>query len=208
MKTVRFGTSDVVYPVACACCLAPPQGRLKIEKEDMKSLAAAIAVKAAGGSTLLMNSLRNTTATSVPYCRECMNHVGWTRMGGWLGVALSLVLNAFLGVLAGGLVLGFASVLEPERLKALGEWGEYGVVGTTVLIGVALTGFKVRLRPKGPLDRRHAKDGHSIEIGAVSADQLELICHNPRFAEQLVAANPGAALALPVRLPTQRGPAR
>jgi len=193
MKTVRIVGGDVTYPNKCACCLQPPAGTLEVRKEDLKRLAAAAvasaAIRAAGGASSLGGKLRSSRAVQVPYCSSCLKHIKWNRLGAWLGVGLSALVNAFFGAMGGLLLYTMLSIAaEDEKSGPKPEL----VIGACVAIGIAIALSQVRLRP-GHLDRSHAASGKdAVEIASFAGDAMSLRCHNNTFAGELVQANPGA----------------
>lgn len=194
MKTVRVSSAKIQYPTKCACCLDAATTSLEVSKEDLKRLALAVAAGAAissdGGPTSLARRLRSRRALQVPYCSVCSKHVRWARMKGWVGVGLSMVVNAFFAALGGVLLHTFLSFAAEDEKSAPSL---AVVVGLCVLTGVAIALAQVRLKPAA-LDRRHVPGGRdAVEISSFNGETMVLRVHNDMFAAELLRANPGAA---------------
>lgn len=192
MNLVKVPGTDVKYPNVCACCAGRSSTTIEIRKEDLASLAKAGLLAAAGSSGAGLH--RQSRAVKVPHCDACSRHVRWKRSGGWLGVVLHVPVNAFLGLLLGMIVAILANaagwvdtvdLLEPNWL----------IVGLFVAAGVALALATIRFRPLGPLGRNHARENIAAEIAGFNGQEIALRCYNDAFAQKLVEANPGAALA-------------
>jgi hypothetical protein len=197
MKTVRVVGSDVNYPSTCACCLKPATKTLQIRKEDLKRLALAAVVGVAASSTgspsSLAGRLRDSRAVEVPYCRACMDHVRWSRLGGFVGVVLSAFVYSFFGAMFGGLLYTMLSISAEDPEAVPSPWV---VVAPCVAAALGLALAQIRLRPAGALDRRHSAGGRdAVAIVRFSSDSITLKCENNDFAAALVAANPGSSYA-------------
>jgi len=190
MQVVRIPGKDVSYPNICACCTAPASTTMQIRKEDLKALATA-AVLAAGGASGA-GLWRESRAVKVPYCAECSKHVRWRRSGGWLGVVLHVPVNGFFALL-----LGFVIAVTASAAGLFGGDGDFDhpnwfIVWGFVSVGVAMALWTIRLRPKGPLGRNHAREKMAVEIARFTKNEIALRCHNEAFAAKLIEANPGS----------------
>jgi hypothetical protein len=166
--------------------MSPSSGTLEIRKEDLKRLAMAALI----ATKFAAVGVRRTRAINVPYCSGCRNHVRWTRLGGMLGVVLSAIVYAFLGLLLGGLVwmtLQMAGTIEEKAKLPL-----YLIVGSAMAIGAALSLIHLRWRPRGSLARSHVRPGDALEIAGFDEQATTLRCHNNQFADEVIKANQGA----------------
>lgn len=190
MRTVRVPGDTLSYPQVCACCMRPSGGTLEVRKEDLKRLAvAAVLASDAGGAAA---SLRRKGATKVPYCQECRNHIRWGRMGGWFGLVLSVLVDGFLGFLAGAAVCGILDIFAITWYVQNPRLAPYLICGAGVLLGVAVALGNLRWRPKDGLGRRHAREKDAVEIVGLGRGSMDLKFHNNAFAEAVIQANPGA----------------
>jgi hypothetical protein len=188
MKLVKIVGDDVSYPTRCACCLQPATGTMPVRKEDLKRLAMAAMV--GSDSAILAQRIRSKRATNVPYCGTCMGHMQWSRLGGWVGVALSVVVNAFFAALGGGALYVLLSVAASDDSPAPRPTL---VVGACLVIAVAIALSKIRFRPSA-LDRSHTGAvQEAVEIARFDSGSMVLRCRNDTFARELLQANPGSA---------------
>jgi hypothetical protein len=96
--------------------------------------------------------------------------------------------NAFFGVIAGGVLYALLSLAAEEGTSAPSE----GVVfGGCAAVGVAIALAQVRLRPSS-LRGHVAAGGDAVEIASFGKGTITLRVHNDAFAAELVRANPGA----------------
>lgn len=199
MKIVRVPGQDAKYPDLCACCLTKSTTTLQVSKEDLAALALALssaaARVAAGRSTGGAGLLRDSRAVRVPYCKLCSGHVRWKRSGGWLGVALHVPVNAFLGLLIGFVIaalIGAAGIGGAELDLDHPNWF---IIGFFVAGGIVLGLMTMRWRPRGALGRQHASSGDAVQIARFSGSEIVLRCHNNQFADKLLEANPGSGFS-------------
>jgi len=189
----------VEYPDVCACCLAKAKTTVEIRKEDLAALALAVSTAAlrasAGKSTRVAGLSRDSRAVKVPYCNTCAAHLRWKRQGGWAGVVLHVPVNAFFGLLIGffvALLVGAAGIGGAELDLDHPNWL---IIGPFVAGGVVLALMTMRGRPRGPLGRQHATEGDAVQIARFTDEEIVLRCHNNRFAEKLVEANPASTVS-------------
>jgi hypothetical protein len=113
-----------------------------------------------------------------------------TRLGGMLGVVLSAIVYAFLGLLAGGLAwmtLQLSGTIEEKAKLPL-----YLIVGGSMAVGAAISLVHLRWRPHGSLGRNHVRPGDAVEIAGFDEESTTIRCQNNRFADELIQANQGA----------------
>jgi hypothetical protein len=198
MRTVRFSTNEVKSPGKCACCLADETEAIEVIKQTAGNVAAAVAIKAAGGSSIAAQSLQNRARTMVPYCEACAAHARWNTTGGWSGIVLHGLRNLLMGAMI--LLLGGQILMPSLSAKT---WVQVAALVLLVLAVAGLAWLESLDRPKGPLGRNHANAKHSVEILSWSGSSIELKCHNDKFAELLQAANPGSGVAPPPSRPAR-----
>src|SRR5260221_5323384 len=91
MQTLEINGASIVWPSACACCLAPATHRVTSRKQKSPFLVVA--------------TVKRSISVPVPYCEACHRHVLWSLGPGIIGVAFVSVL-LFIGAAIVGLLLG------------------------------------------------------------------------------------------------------
>jgi hypothetical protein len=174
MERVRVPRTSVEFPGICACCLAPTEASLQIQRRKT--------------GTAVVVIWEVTSSLPVPYCPACQRHAIWYQEGGWVGVlARAIAAAVLLG--AAGLAVGFVAPVSGVPMWPVIVAAVAGGIGAAVSIW-----RRMRYQPPSTPDAGHASRGpavylHEVRDGAVALDVL-----GADFARRVAAANPGSLL--------------
>ena len=175
----------VVWPDACACCLAPSTHTVTSTKQK---------------STFIgVGTVRRRITVPVPYCEPCHHHVMWSTGPGFIGLAFVSALLS-IGAAIVGAFLGFLVVVLLSR--AAGGWftedASASRASMAVLLGCVLAcgaaapviyaKGHLRHRPRGRLGPEHFSRKPAAAVVDFSADGVTLGVYNPRFAALMTSA--------------------
>jgi hypothetical protein len=190
MQTLEINGANIVWPGACACCLAPATHTVTSTKQK--------------STYLVVATVRRSMCVPVPYCDACHRHVLWSLGPGIVGVAFVSVL-LFVGAAIVGLMLGFLvtnllsatfpAVFPPDPFASL--LSEAVLVMCTLGAGLAAAVIyarsHLRNRPGRRLGPEHFSSAPAVGVEDFGAQGITLALYNPRYAALLSRANPGSA---------------
>ncbi len=187
MQTLEINGASIVWPSACACCLAPATHTVTSTKQK--------------STFLVVATVKRSISVPVPYCEACHRHVLWSLGPGIIGVAFVSVL-LFIGAAIVGLLLGllvtnmlsrsfpaafppdpFASGLSEAVLVAC-------ILGAGVSAAVIYARSHLRNRPGRRLGPEHFSSAPAVSVEDFSAQGITLGLYNPKYAALMSRANP------------------
>jgi len=187
MQTLEINGASIVWPSACACCLAPATHTVTSTKQK--------------STFLVVATVKRSISVPVPYCEACHRHVLWSLGPGLIGVAFVSVL-LFIGAAIVGLMLGFLItnllsgtfpvVFPPDPFASLLSQAVLVActLGAGVSAGLIYARSHLRNRPGRRLGPEHFSSAPSVSVEDFGAQGITLGLYNPKYAALMSRANP------------------
>ena len=178
MQEIRLRNDALSFPPFCPCCL--------VETSDTRHIRAVYVDRA------LMRRSVKEKKVRVPYCKSCSRHVDWSTGGGYLGLVLSVFVNAFLIGMLGSLIASMIRLGSASDGEGIGLPGIVIAVACVIVI-VFLAWRRLQNRPSGPVGPGHTRVKEAVELAKVSGNELLFRVHNATWAQKLLAMHPLAS---------------